>query len=95
MNKTIKTRIKTNTNITNESGETIGILPQGIVADISLKNNRIYKPLKGSINSNDFEPLYNNTYNVKFYTLVNTLYNIYPNPSHLSSDRSFLPNFDT
>ncbi len=70
--KTIKALIKIKTNITNETGEIIGVLPQGIVADISIENKKIHKPLKGFINTSDFEPLYNNIDNVKFCTLENT-----------------------
>ncbi|MBP9479801.1 MAG: hypothetical protein KBF12_14455, partial [Sebaldella sp.] len=70
--KTIKARVNKKTNILNEAGEIIGALPQGIVSDIVLEDSQIYKPIKGSINTSDFELLYNNTHNVKFYTLTNT-----------------------
>jgi len=65
-------RTKKQIQVTGETGEVIGVLPENTIIEFSSINNEIYRPLKGKINIKEIESLYSNIEGYMLYTLNNT-----------------------
>lgn len=67
-----KFRNKNLTNISNDKEETIGALPKNTIVELDKDFSKIFKPLNGNINIDDYEQMYINSKDISLYTLNNT-----------------------